>query len=114
MTNTIFKTFYFSARNVSAVYYFSENNFASIYPYSNSKLTTFSEDIQNEEWYTNVTPENNPEREPVWSSLYVDSFGNGLIVTLSMTIYDRDEFKGVIGVDVTVPRPLVCYHFYLK
>ncbi len=53
-------------------------------------------------WYVSVAPENNPEREVVWSSVYVDATGKGLLVTAAAPVYARDEFMGGVGIDVTL------------
>ncbi len=54
-------------------------------------------------WYINSTLENNPERKAIWSPVYEDATGKGLMVTAAAPIYtSQDEFVGVIGIDVTL------------
>ena len=54
-------------------------------------------------WYINSTFENNPERKAVWTSVYEDATGQGLMVTAAAPIYtSQDEFVGAIGIDVTL------------
>jgi len=59
-------------------------------------------------WYIGATPENNATREVVWSPVYADATGKGLMVTAAAPVYTtgghtgRDEFLGVVGIDVTL------------
>lgn len=54
-------------------------------------------------WYVISTPENNPERKAVWSSVYEDATGQGLLVTAAAPVYvHRDEFVGVVGIDLVL------------
>ena len=54
-------------------------------------------------WYVAAVPENNPEREVVWSEVYPDATGKGLLVTVAAPIYtDQGEFIGVVGIDVSL------------
>jgi GAF domain-containing protein/HAMP domain-containing protein len=54
-------------------------------------------------WYINAAPENNPERAVIWSPVYVDATGQGLMVTAAAPIYiNGDEFIGAVGIDVTL------------
>ena len=53
-------------------------------------------------WYLSASPENNPDREVVWSSVYVDATGKGLMVTAAAPVYAGGEFVGAVGVDVTL------------
>jgi len=54
-------------------------------------------------WYLNAVPASNPERAVVWSPVYVDATGQGLMVTAAAPVYaDGDEFIGVVGIDATL------------
>ena len=64
-------------------------------------------------WYIGATPENNPARAVVWSPVYADATGKGLMVTAAAPVYGemgkwvngdsgQDEFLGVVGIDVTL------------
>jgi PAS domain S-box-containing protein len=54
--------------------------------------------------FRRLGPEGNPERKSVWTNLYKDSAGTGLVLTAYAPIYDGDRFEGVIGVDLAVAR----------
>jgi GAF domain-containing protein/HAMP domain-containing protein len=54
-------------------------------------------------WYVNASPQNNPDREVIWTPTYVDATGKGLLVTAAAPVYtNEDDFVGVVGVDVTL------------
>ncbi len=53
-------------------------------------------------WYVSANPENNPDREVAWSSVYVDATGRGLMVTAAAPVYAEEAFIGAVGVDVTL------------
>ncbi|MCD4720598.1 MAG: response regulator [Desulfobacula sp.] len=60
-------------------------------------------DIRNANWYVITKPENNPERKTVWSNIYLDSVGNGLLTTASTPVYSKQgQYLGAAGVDVTL------------
>ncbi len=59
--------------------------------------------IKDAAWYVIAKPENDPERETVWSNIYRDSVGHGLMTTASTPVYgENGEFFGVAGVDITL------------
>jgi HAMP domain-containing protein len=48
-------------------------------------------------------PENNLERKTVWSNIYLDSVGHGLLTTASTPVYSKNgEYLGAAGVDITL------------
>lgn len=50
-----------------------------------------------------ATPENNSQRKVVWTPLYADVAGLGLMITASAPIYTKQKgFIGVIDIDVTL------------
>jgi len=53
-------------------------------------------------WYVSANPDNNLDREVVWSPVYVDATGQGLMVTAAAPVYAGDGFIGAVGVDVTL------------
>jgi len=53
-------------------------------------------------WYLAAAPGENPDRNAVWSPVYLDATGLGLLVTASSPVYAGDEFVGVVGIDVTL------------
>jgi HAMP domain-containing protein len=60
-------------------------------------------DIRNANWYVIAKPENNLERKTVWSNIYLDSVGQGLLTTASTPFYSKSgEYLGAAGVDITL------------
>lgn len=51
-----------------------------------------------------VGPANNPERATVWTTPYQDEVSKGLVVTAYTPVYFANEFRGVIGVDLSIDR----------
>jgi hypothetical protein len=51
-------------------------------------------------YYKPATPEENPQNKVVWSPLYEDVAGRGLMITASAPIYTNNGFEGIAGVDV--------------
>ncbi|HWQ30624.1 MAG TPA: diguanylate cyclase, partial [Negativicutes bacterium] len=72
-----------------------------IYPWVSSKDFMYSEKLKTVEFYKAANPENNPGRDCIWTSVYLDEAGKGLMVTLSKPIYLGDSFKGVLSLDLT-------------
>lgn len=68
------------------------------------KLKPVSEgDLREGIWYQTARPESNPSRSTVWTKVYQDEAGQGLMTTATTPIYSDDGiFLGVAGIDVTL------------
>jgi HAMP domain-containing protein len=100
----LFPPTYESDPNTVAIYLGTKQETTRYYPNINLG-TILPPDFQvtQRPWYTNSTLENNPERKAVWSPVYEDATGKGLMVTAAAPIHtSQDEFVGVIGIDVTL------------
>jgi GAF domain-containing protein/HAMP domain-containing protein len=98
--------------NSVAVYLGTENEITRYYP--NIELgRILPEDftVTARPWYISAAPDQNPQHETIWSEVYEDATGKGLLVTAASPVYldKRDasgtgdtEFLGVIGIDVTL------------
>ncbi len=95
---------YESDPNTVAVYMSTEQETTRYHPNINLGAVVPPDfQITQRPWYLGANPENNPERAVVWSSIYVDATGQGLMVTAAAPIYtDRDGFIGTVGIDVTL------------
>jgi|GEM_PF-2000691 len=51
-------------------------------------------------YYLPATPENNPGKTVVWSPLYEDVAGRGLMITATAPVYTNDGFAGIAATDV--------------
>ncbi|HEX6287787.1 MAG TPA: response regulator [Herpetosiphonaceae bacterium] len=60
--------------------------------------------VYDQPFYGPATPKNNPERKSIWTAPYIDPAGQGMIVSSVTPIYDGDEFRGIIGVDIVLTR----------
>jgi methyl-accepting chemotaxis protein len=64
-------------------------------------------DITARPWFVAATPQNDPKKLPVLTSLYFDATGKGLVITSSAPVYTSDgKFVGVVGRDVTLSNLL--------
>ncbi|MCE9647578.1 MAG: GAF domain-containing protein [Chloroflexi bacterium] len=91
--------------DVVAVYYISKNGATTYYPNINLAQNVPADfDATKQNFYTIATPENDPQREPRWTDAYQDPAGNGLITTLSIPVYVRDNFIGVMGLDLQLEK----------
>lgn len=99
--NTYFAMVYERIPEAAWIYYTSECGYINMYPWVSSENFTYSEKLKSVPFYSVVTPENNPLREAVWTPVYFDEGGKGLMVTLSSPIYHEDKFIGVVSIDLT-------------
>lgn len=99
--NNFFSSYFKEFPDIAWLYYTSENNFMNLYPWTPSKDQAFSKVLKSMEFYKIATPENDPTKARVWTSIYLDSAGKGLMVTLSKPIYKKDKFMGVVSIDLT-------------
>lgn len=87
---------YFGGQNKETIY-FPNIDLASIVP------PDF--DVTGRQWYVSAGPDNNPERQVVWSAPYEDAALNGLVITTSLPVFDEsDRFQGVAAMDVQITR----------
>lgn len=101
--NAFFKSLIYKTNNVSWAYFIAESGVVGIYPYvSTTNLSTAMANFKEKDYYKKALPENNPNRDVVWSSIYEDEGGTGQVVTVAKPIYDQNDFKGVVALDYTV------------
>ena len=87
-----------------ACYFVSESAIAWYYPNIHGVDDIPSGfDIRKANWYVKSRPENNPERKTVWSNVYLDIVGQGLMTTASSPVYSgTGQYVGAVGIDVTL------------
>ena len=87
-----------------ACYFVSESAIARYYPNLHGVDEIPSGfDIRKANWYVKSRPENNPERKTVWSNIYRDILGQGLMTTASSPVYSgTGQYVGAVGIDVTL------------
>jgi len=102
--NLQFVPMYESNPGTAAIYFISKQEYSWLYPNINLGAILppdfrATEDI----FFASGAPENNPKREVVWTTIYDDPAGQGLLVTAVAPIYTNDnEFLGIIGIDISL------------
>ena len=91
--------------NMVALYYMSNYNYVVYYPNFDQSVLPPDLSAVDLPWYTDVVPQNNPEKKVLWSNPYQDPAGTGLIVTNSAPVYDQNgAFHGVMAADVQLSK----------
>lgn len=85
---------------VEWVYAISKNDQLRIYPYAD--VATFEADhrFKDDIYFSQVTPERNPDKGTIWTVPYYDWMGKGWVITCSAPVYIGSEFWGIVAVDV--------------
>ncbi len=91
--------------NIVAVYFVNPDGATLYYPNIDLANVVGDYDPSTKPYFTNATPEQNPDRNTIWTAPYLDSAGNGLVVTVSHPVYDaRGTFRGVVAADVQLAK----------
>ncbi|MBT3187487.1 MAG: GAF domain-containing protein [Anaerolineae bacterium] len=100
--DTLLKSSFESSENITAIYLGTEGEITRYYPNINLG-TALPPDfrVSQRPWYTNAVEEN-PDGSVVWSEIYEDATGQGLLVTAAIPVYRTDNLIGVIGIDVSL------------
>ncbi len=95
-----------SMPDLAAAYFCSETESTRYYP--DIRLGDFVSPnftVTERPWYVKAAPESNPHREVVWTDVYLDATGKGLMVTASAPVYTRERgFIGVVGFDLDLSQ----------
>jgi GAF domain-containing protein/HAMP domain-containing protein len=84
-----------------AVYFVSKLGYTIYYPNINLAANVPPDfDPTKQPFYTIAEPLNDLKRLPRWTRPYQDPAGTGLIVTVSVPVYDINTFEGVMSVDI--------------
>lgn len=102
--NEFFSNFYERLEGVEWLYYTSENEFVNLYPWVPSKEFKYFAGIKNLDFYRLADPGHNPQRRILWTPVYQDHAGRGMVVTLSSPIYNSGSFMGVISLDLSTEK----------
>jgi GAF domain-containing protein/HAMP domain-containing protein len=96
------QSLYENTENITAIYFATPNEVTRYYPNVRLGLLV-PPDFQSTQrvWYTRVLADKNPERQALWSPVYTDATGLGLVTTASSPAFtEAGELIGVVGVDV--------------
>lgn len=100
--NPLFQIATYNIPNSVWVYYTSANHFMGLYPWVSSKDFMFDEEFYHHEFYDLGLPKNNPKRKTFWTQAYIDEAGKGLMVTCAAPIYENEQFRGTVALDITL------------
>lgn len=80
------------------------------YPALGAEEATLLEGTPSQQWLAEhafdwlILPEQNPERATRWSPPYRDFTGQGLLISARTPVYFGDDYRGFIGIDVSLAR----------
>lgn len=87
-----------NTERVAAVFLSTQNELVRYYPKGNLNLPADFRPSERD-FFIDALPVNNPERNNVWTEVYEDSAGLGLMVSAIAPIYVGEQFFGIIGLD---------------
>ena len=99
--NEYFYKLYNKIPDITWLYYTSENRFINMYPWTSPAAFRYTDKLKTVKFYQAAIPQNDPLRRPVWTPVYLDEAGKGLMVSVSSPVYDGDTFLGVVSIDLT-------------
>jgi len=103
-TDFVFPLIYKNNPNTVAIYFGTKQETTRYFPNIDlGNVVPPNFQVTKRPWYVSSNPESNPEQKAVWSPVYLDSTGNGLMVTAAAPVYGKnDKFIGGIGMDITL------------
>ncbi len=84
---------------IGQISYMGEQGFISVYPWVSSAEFRYSPALRDAEFYTVVSPENNPNQRLVWTGAYPHPAGAR--ISLSGPIYYGSTLQGALSLDFT-------------
>ena len=112
--NSLFQATKNNIPNSAWIYYTSKDNFINIYPWVPSENFQFSQELYTHEFYTWGLPSANPDRKGFWTPVYLDEYGEGVMVTAAKPVYRGDEFIGTVAIDITLDKLSKYIHEFKK
>ena len=100
--NPLFESITSNMPNIAWIYYTSKNQFINLYPWVSSEEFLFHKELYDQDFYVMGLPENNRDRQLFWTKAYIDTAGKGLMVTAAAPVYDGDQFRGTVALDLTL------------
>lgn len=82
------------------VQYASARGFMFLFPRQGGEQFRFRPELMQREYLAGATPQANPQRKLFWTQPYEDAAGQGSIVTVTQPIYQGEQFRGSLSIDV--------------
>ncbi|MBP0018322.1 MAG: GHKL domain-containing protein [Cyanobacteria bacterium SBLK] len=100
--NPLFQTALKVIPNDLRAYYLSREQFINRFPWVSSKIFHFQKDLLYSELFERSLPANNRDREQFWTTAYLDPDNGKISVTCAAPVYEENQFRGTIALDVTL------------
>ena len=101
--NPLFRAALTEIPNAVWVYYTSAREFINICPWVSDAEFHYTPDLLEHEFYVDGLPDRNPERKLFWTKAYIDLYGKGMMVTVSVPVDDDNgAFRGTVALDLTL------------
>ena len=100
--NPLFQTALKVIPNDIRAYYLSREQFINRFPWVDSQIFRFQNDLLTSELFERSLPENNRDREQFWTTAYLDPESKNIGVTCAAPVYEGNEFRGTIALDITL------------
>ncbi len=89
--------------DVGWIYYQDAGNTALQYPYIDQRTAITSDfDWSNYHTFLSAGPQNNPQRQIQWTPPSIDYAGEGLILSVSIPVWNDDAFIGLWSIDLPI------------
>jgi putative methionine-R-sulfoxide reductase with GAF domain len=100
----IFPTVFDDDPNIVAVYVITQRDISRLYPNINlGSILPGDYSAVQDIFFSVGAPQNNPDQNVVWTPVYDDPAGQGLLVSVIAPVYtSRNKFVGVVGIDVSL------------
>lgn len=100
--NPLFQTALKVIPNDIRAYYISREKFINRFPWVNSQNFHFQQNLLHSELFERSLPKNNRDREQFWTTAYFDPENGSIGVTCAAPVYEENQFRGAIALDVTL------------
>ncbi len=89
---------------VTQAYLNTRDDMNRIYPFMADAAGQYGPDLhmQDYNFYYLADAEHNPQRQPVWTGVYLDPAGQGWMASVVAPVYQGDRLEGVSGLDITI------------
>jgi signal transduction histidine kinase len=102
----IYSTILKNNQNLAAVYYNTNDNMNRLCPFIPDLWSQYPADLKMSDYnfYYLADLKHNPNKNIVWTSVYLDPAGQGWMASAIAPVYYKDRLEGVVGLDVTVDK----------